>query len=388
MNAPENKPAGAALIGRILLAEDDEPLARAYARALRSCGHEVVLAPDGVAAAECIKNQTFDVIISDIVMPRMNGVQLLRLVRESDLDVPVVLMTGSPTIDTATLAVEHGAFRYLTKPFDLDELLRTVEKALGLHKIARLKRQALELNAHDERIFGDLAGLQVGLQRALRGMWMEYQPIVSWSGQRVFAYEALLRTDDKRLNNPEAVLAAAERLGMVHAVGRQVRAHVWRMLERHPQAQFFVNLHVEDLLDPELYAANEHASRLVLEITERAALDKVPNARAAAARLRALGYRIAMDDFGAGYAGLNSFAQLEPDIAKLDMALTRNIHLEPTRRALVRSMVSACHELGVALVAEGVETIEERDALIAAGCDLLQGFLFARSQRELLEPIW
>jgi len=107
-------------------------------------------------------------------------------------------------------------------------------------------------------------------------------------------------------------------------------------------------------------------------------LEDVPNPHARIARLRALGYRVAVDDLGAGYAGLNSFAQLEPDLVKLDLTLVRDIHLAPTKRSLVQAMIEVCKQLKVLLIAEGVETIEERDVLSELRCPLMQGYLFAR----------
>ena len=91
-----------------------------------------------------------------------------------------------------------------------------------------------------------------------------------------------------------------------------------------------------------------------------------------------MGFRIAVDDLGAGYAGLTSFAQLEPEVVKLDMALVRGVHQQPTKLTLVRTMITMCRELGMLVVAEGIETPEERDAIVDAGCDLLQGYLFAK----------
>jgi EAL domain-containing protein (putative c-di-GMP-specific phosphodiesterase class I) len=91
-----------------------------------------------------------------------------------------------------------------------------------------------------------------------------------------------------------------------------------------------------------------------------------------------MGFRIAIDDFGAGYAGLSSFAALAPEIVKLDMSLVRDVHRSAVRRQVVASMASLCVGLGTRVVAEGIELPEERDCLAHAGCDLLQGFLFAR----------
>ena len=95
-------------------------------------------------------------------------------------------------------------------------------------------------------------------------------------------------------------------------------------------------------------------------------------------RLREMGFRIAVDDLGAGYAGLNSFSQLEPAVVKLDMTLIRDVHKQPKKLTLVRTMIAMCHELGIQVVAEGIEGPEERDAIVWAGCDLLQGYLFAK----------
>lgn len=126
----------------------------------------------------------------------------------------------------------------------------------------------------------------------------------------------------------------------------------------------------------------------MLEITERAALDETGDIPGRIRRLRSLGFRIALDDLGAGYAGLSYFALLTPDVVKLDITLVRNIHREEIKRKLVDSLTSLCRELGMLVIAEGVETAEERDALVELGCDLLQGFYFARPAPPFPEVSW
>ena len=106
------------------------------------------------------------------------------------------------------------------------------------------------------------------------------------------------------------------------------------------------------------------------------------------AKLRKIGFRIAIDDLGAGYAGLTSFANLEPEIAKLDMSLVRNVDTVPKRRKIIESMARLCKEMGILVVAEGVETVAERDVLIECGCDLLQGYLFSKPAKAFPEPRW
>src|SRR5207249_3176222 len=130
------------------------------------------------------------------------------------------------------------------------------------------------------------------------------------------------------------------------------------------ETMVYVNLHPRDLDDRALYAASEPlskvASRCILEVSERASLDLVKDARARISDLRAMGYRIAMDDLGAGHAGLATFAHLEPDVVKLDMALVRGADKEPLRRKLIRSISDLCKELKMLVITEGVETVAER----------------------------
>jgi EAL domain-containing protein (putative c-di-GMP-specific phosphodiesterase class I) len=150
-------------------------------------------------------------------------------------------------------------------------------------------------------------------------------------------------------------------------------------------------VHTRDLLDEDLYRVDapltKIADRVVLEITERAAIDDVADVHAHVTNLRRLGFRIAIDDLGAGYAGLSSFAALEPEIVKLDMSLVRNVHESPIRQRLIGSMTSLCIDMGMQVIAEGIESAAECDTVRQSGCNLLQGYLFARPGRQLPEPM-
>jgi EAL domain-containing protein (putative c-di-GMP-specific phosphodiesterase class I) len=379
---------------RLLLVDDDPAVIRAYGRSLARDGITVATASDGKEAAEHVKAGSFDVIVSDISMPEMNGIDLLRAVRAHDLDVPVILMTGKPGLDSAIRAVEFGAFRYLVKPVASAELLEMVLRASKLHAIAKLKRQALELPGGEGGKISERAALEVRFSSGLDLMWMAFQPIVGWRERRIFGYEALLRSDEPSMRNPAHMLDAAERLERLHELGRTIRAKIAVAAEAPESAQvkLFVNLHSADLNDDELYAPDSPlskiAGRVVLEMTERASLQGVKNVAECVAKLKALGFQVAIDDLGAGYAGLTSFTQLEPEVAKLDMSLVRGIDSDSRRQSIVRSIKSLCDELGMMVIAEGVETPSERDMLVALGCDLLQGYLFARPGRNFEAATW
>jgi EAL domain-containing protein (putative c-di-GMP-specific phosphodiesterase class I) len=369
--------------GAILVVEDEPTVALAVARILSKHGYEAVTVADGQAAMDLLLTQRFEVILSDIRMPRMSGVDLLSVVRAYDLDVPVILMTGEPSLETAIEAVRLGALQYLVKPVGTELLLKTVERAWRLHRMARVKRDALKLAGGGETEAGDLAGLSARFDRALGSLDVAFQPIVSASRRALYGYEALVRPSEPSMPNPAALLAAGERLQRLPEVGRRVRELAAMAFARAPEgALLFVNLHTRDLLDAQLFdkqgPLSRIAERVVLEVTERATIDDIHDVHKRVSALRRLGFRIAIDDLGAGYAGLSSFVALEPDIVKLDISLIRGVNESPIRQRLVRTMASLCSEMGMPVVAEGVETVQERDTARLLGCELFQGFLFAR----------
>jgi EAL domain-containing protein (putative c-di-GMP-specific phosphodiesterase class I) len=364
----------------VLVIDDDEQFLRSCARILEGWNYEVHSASDGRSAVRLVSEKSFDVILSDINIPGLTGLEILRVVHQYDRDLPVVLMTGGPALESAREAVDGGAISYLIKPLSTPELKHVLERAVHNHQVARRERRIVHLSEVHER---ELQMLQAKFDQALAAMWMAFQPIVSWSRKTVVAYEALMRTHATELPSPTEILRAAESLGQVHVLGRQTRRRIADVLGAHPSLPgVFINLHVLDLMDEDLYDPQvplaAFAQRIHFEITERMAIEKIADLPVRIARLRALGYRIAVDDLGEGYSGLNSLAQLEPDAVKLDMSLIRGIDTTPTKRKMVHALSALCRELDTPLIAEGVETEAERDRLIELGADLFQGYLFAR----------
>jgi EAL domain-containing protein (putative c-di-GMP-specific phosphodiesterase class I) len=171
-----------------------------------------------------------------------------------------------------------------------------------------------------------------------------------------------------------------------------IRERVARSAPAAPSgSRLFVNVHSSDLDDADLFSPwaplTAIAPSIVLEITERSSLERVEGLGVRLQKLRRLGFKIAVDDLGAGYAGLSSFSQVEPEIVKLDMSLVRGIDTSSRKRSVVRSMLElAGRDLGMLVICEGVETSAERDTLAALGADLLQGYLFAKPAREFFPP--
>jgi EAL domain-containing protein (putative c-di-GMP-specific phosphodiesterase class I) len=365
-----------------VLVIDDEPLMRKLlGRLLTVAGYEVVVTEGGAEAIELLWHSTFDVVVSDVNMPGVDGIEVLRFVRERDPDLPVILVTACASTDTAIGAVQHHATAYMTKPIDSKRLQEEVAQALTMHKLARVRREAHALLTKREA--SPDGALVATFERALSGVFMAYQPIVCISRREIFGYEALVRSSEKELPHPGALFGAADKLDRSRDLGRIIRRKSIEPYVKGDQTlRLFLNLHAQDLLDDTLFdqdsALARMADRVVLEITERAQLESVMDVNVRIARLRELGFKVAIDDIGAGYSGLTSFALLKPDMVKLDMALVRDIDKDPVKRRLASLVIQLCRDLGIEVVGEGVETRNERDVLLELGCDLLQGYLFGR----------
>jgi EAL domain-containing protein (putative c-di-GMP-specific phosphodiesterase class I) len=242
-------------------------------------------------------------------------------------------------------------------------------------------------------ITDELRGLENKLLRCMGSLSMHYQPIVHAATRARFGYEALLRSADRALPNPGAILDAAERLEKIPMLGRAVRAQVARTVAESPPARgtVFVNLHLLDLFDKQLSSAfaplTKVASRIVLEITERTSLEGQADVRFRVQELRELGFKIAIDDLGGGHARMGTFSPLDFDFVKLDMSLVRDVDKHSMKQRLVRSIIELCREHGTKVVGEGVETEAEARTLIDLGCDLLQGYLLAKPALPFVDPV-
>jgi DNA-binding response OmpR family regulator len=116
----------------ILLVEDDEPLARCLLRMMKADGYQVVHAPTGVAAIENVRSRSFDVVLSDLNLPDSCGVDILRIAREHDPDVPLLLMSGDPRVETTIEAMNMGVLEYMVKPLTNDQLMRVLRRATSV----------------------------------------------------------------------------------------------------------------------------------------------------------------------------------------------------------------------------------------------------------------
>lgn len=360
--------------GRVLVVDDDDLFLRVCGSVLRRAGATVETVSDPSEALRRVERSRYDAIVSDVCMPEVSGLTLLKAVREIDNAVPFVLMTGAPSVESAITAIDLGVHKYLPKPFDVDAFVGTVGEAIQKRLGAR-----------------DITALNLKLDRGLKGLWMAYQPIISRGQGGAMAYEALLRTSADDVKGPGEMLELAEKTGRLHDLGRTIRASVASELPRlDPSIAAFVNLHPIDLEDPELYDVHSplarHATRVVLEITERASVTQDGGLADRMRRLRALGYRIAVDDLGAGYSGLTTLARVQPEFVKLDASLVRDIDVSTVNQVVVTAVLELAAELESKVVAEAIETRGEFVTLADLGVDLMQGYLFARPAKPFVQP--
>jgi EAL domain-containing protein (putative c-di-GMP-specific phosphodiesterase class I) len=214
---------------------------------------------------------------------------------------------------------------------------------------------------------------------------MAFQPIIDAEAGRIFAHEALVRgvngegakwvldqiTDDNRYAFDQTCRVKA--IETAAALGVECRLSVNFL----PNAVYQPETCIRATLD----AARRTGfpiERIIFEVTEVEKVEDVDHLRRIITEYKRQGFATAIDDFGAGFAGLNLLADYQPDYIKIDMQLTRNVDQDRVRRALLGGIVGACREIGVGVVAEGIETAGEASALRDMGVNLLQGYLFAK----------
>ena len=223
---------------------------------------------------------------------------------------------------------------------------------------------------------------------------MAFQPIVDVRDQTVFAYEALVRGLDGS--------GAGQILSQVNADNRYQFDQACRVKAVSLAARLGVPCHVSINFLPNavyepaacirttLEAAQQHqfpTSHLIFEITENERVVDKDHLKRIMQEYRRRGFKTAIDDFGAGYAGLNLLAEFQPDIIKLDMELVRQIDTNPVRRAIVQGILGVCQALSIEVIAEGVETDAEYHTLRAMGVHYFQGYLFAKPAFEQLPVV-
>jgi EAL domain-containing protein (putative c-di-GMP-specific phosphodiesterase class I) len=263
------------------------------------------------------------------------------------------------------------------------QILRLVEDAVASEALRR------QLRDRDQR-----EGLIEIIQN--RELWTGFQPIIDLSNGKVMGYEGLSRGPrGSELESPRELFGRAARFEMTEELERACRRQAfedWKVLNR--VGRLFINTVPATVRDTsflgrgvlDYLGPNLSPQGVTLEITERSVIENLNLYREAMHEFTDLGFTFAIDDVGAGYSGLETVSVLEPSYLKIDIALVRDVHVKAVSQQVVRAILEMGDGLGATVVAEGVETEPEADALRRIGVRWAQGYLFARPLDPYAEP--
>jgi len=222
-----------------------------------------------------------------------------------------------------------------------------------------------------------------------RDVRVVYQPVVDLRTRRVFAFEALLRSKAPEFDSPIDLFKAAVDQSCAGELGRLVRELAIAGCPDHP---LFLNVHPAELNERYLVQPDDpifdHDKDVFLEITEAVPLSHFELCQSILAEVRGRGIYLVVDDLGAGYSNLKYIADLEPRVVKLDRELIAGLVVDSRLFKLVTGIVVMCEELGARVVAEGIETTEELEAVMESGARYGQGYLLARPAYPPPEVTW
>jgi EAL domain-containing protein (putative c-di-GMP-specific phosphodiesterase class I)/AmiR/NasT family two-component response regulator len=385
-------PGGSALAGppiRILIADDEPALRDAIADLLAHEDGLVLVGEAGDAdqAIELAGTRQPDVALVDVSMPAGGGPRAAREIIRVSPDTRVIALSAFEDRPTVLEMLRAGAVGYLVKGTASEDLVLSISKvfdggaSLSAEVLDGIVHELASQLRHEEIERDQRSARRREIDRFLAGdgLTMVFQPILDLRTREIVGTEALARFHSLPLRPPNEWFAEA----VEHELGVQLELmavrNALRALPSLPVSAYLsVNCSHRAAMSVDLAATiGEHAPRIVLEITEHEAIEDYALLARALEELRERGIRLAIDDAGAGFASLRHTLLLRPDIVKVDISITRGIDSDRAKRALASALISFADEMGMTIVAEGIETAEELETLVALGVPFGQGFYLA-----------
>jgi EAL domain-containing protein (putative c-di-GMP-specific phosphodiesterase class I) len=378
---------------RVLIVDDDPDIQVLLSDVIADAPTLELVGVAGEAdeAIQLAAQQRPDVAIVDVRMPG-GGVAAAKGIRRSSRETQIIALSSSDERETVMAMLEAGAASYLLKDASAAAIVQSIIGAVAgesslsgpvasgvieelIHQRSQLRSQRSRMDAVRARIDQVLSD---------EDTWSIYlQPICSLQGETVVGAEALSRFRPAPEAPPYAWFAEAAEVGLRAELELLAVARALEHLTRLP-AQVYLSLNASPstVCEPRFRALIEgvESARLVVEITETAPVEDYDTLRRTLGQLRSLGVRFAVDDAGAGFASLRHILNLTPDMIKLDRTLIAGIERDRARQALAAGLTSFAGELGATLVAEGIETRTQLDALVSLGVDHYQGFFLSRPE--------
>jgi len=396
---------------KILVIEDDELIRETLLQLLESHSYRVIVAQNGRVGVQMALSEIPDLILCDVQMPEQDGYEVLGTLRQNSLaaTIPFIFLTARDAKADFRQGMELGADDYLTKPFTKAELLGAIASRLSKRQtitqpltVALQQAEArLKDLANDSTITNAVSPEKLALEALLRRALAQgefqvyYQPQVDIATGQIIGAEALVRwqNPDRGIISPAEFIPLAEDTGLIIPIGEWVLLSACAQTASWLAAGFSpfrisVNLSARQLSDPQLKArivqiletTGLEPANLELEMTESAVVENATVAGTTLNELKALGIRIAVDDFGTGYATLGYLKQFAFDSLKIDQIFVRKANEDAQNAAITTAVILLGHSLNMTVVAEGVETEAELAFLKDQQCDIMQGYLFSRPE--------
>jgi EAL domain-containing protein (putative c-di-GMP-specific phosphodiesterase class I) len=385
---------------RILIVDDEDANLMVLRRMLERAGYtNLQTINDSSLAVERFVSFEPDLLVLDLHMPMPDGFEVMAQIEPlvaADSYVPILVLTADITESTRERALAVGARDFLTKPFRYTELLLRINNLLetrALHTQLRRDKAILEARMREQqatdqaraerrrsasrRIEAILASDRNGpTPESGIGLQIVYQPILDLSTGEVLGAEALSRFGTEPQRSPAQWFIEAAEVGLgIQLELAALRRAAEGLALLPPDAFLSVNASSETIRSPALLNALDGlpGSRIVIELTEHERVEDYEALVSPVERLRERGIRLAVDDAGAGFASLQHILRLKPDIIKLDRTFIEGLAEDPVRRALTTALVTFARDIEATLVAEGIATGPELDALRRIGVRHGQG---------------
>ncbi len=383
---------------RTLIADDDAEVRSVLIDIIeRADALELVgVAEDAQQAIELAGSQQPDVAVLDVKMPG-GGPRAAREIRASCPKTAIIALSAHEDARSVQEMLAAGAYNYLTKGTSPQELVEAI--CSSVEGQVRLSSRAAsfvvsELASRLERereVDEQRFAWEEQIQRVLQSGGLEcvFQPIVALDDGKPVGFEALARFDSEPVRSPGAWFAQAAALGYALELEIAAVEAAISFIDRLPADTFLaLNVSPASIVSPRLTETIGRVplDRIVVEVTEHAPISDYPRLRSAITALRRGGARLAVDDVGAGHASLRHILQLDPDLIKLDVSLTRGIQLQRTQRAMASALVTFAREVGASVIAVGIEDEAELGVIRELGVPLGQGYYFGRPDSP--EVLW
>jgi EAL domain-containing protein (putative c-di-GMP-specific phosphodiesterase class I)/FixJ family two-component response regulator len=380
---------------RVLIVDDDRMQQDTLTRRLRALGIDADAAATSSLAADCLRGGRYDAVLLDLSLGDSDGISLMQALRASISDPAVIIISGlEDRVRTASYRLAEAlglrVAGSLRKPVTQDGLRRLLDALPSRQESARDP-------ATLPPSVGDLA-------EALRrdAISAQYQPKVSLTDGRVVGVEALARWPHRNVASvpPDVFIPLAEQNGLIvpltFRILREALEACQRWRARHPACTVAVNISPLVLANPGLPEEIDRLLRdtglgpgaLVAEITESTVIEHPLIAAEVLTRLRIKGVNLSIDDFGTGHSSLLSLLKLPFSELKIDKSFVSRCDVDAEAWKITRATISMARELGLTVVAEGVESTIIATMLRDAGCHVGQGWLFARAMEETMLGPW